>query len=167
MLRQVSSDEESFPQDRLIFELDDFAQGLFCQIPDLEYGLELVRFLSTTSSTLRTCDDIAYHLNGSPVCIERDSRVLARLGLVQTIEVDNVVLFHFSSNSSLSRVIQDVCAWQDCWDAHLRQITSTVFGKHTIIYRALPPTILFVIQASANSSARVCAQSFSTLLTLV
>ena len=141
MLRQVSSDEESFSQDRLIFELDDFAQALFCQIAELEYGLELVRFLSTTSSTLRTCDDIAYHLNGSPASIERDLRVLARLGFVQTIEVDNVAFFRVSSNSSLSRVIQDVRAWQDCWDARLRQITSTVFGRHTIIYRTLPPTI--------------------------
>jgi hypothetical protein len=41
----------------------------------------------------------------------------------------------------LSRVIQDVRAWQDCWDARLRQITGTVFGRHTIIYRTLPPTI--------------------------
>ena len=125
----------------LMFELDDFARALFSEIAELEYGLELVRFLSTTASTLRTCYDIAYRLNAPPVSIESDLRVLARLGFVNAVHADNVVFFQFSCDSSLSRVIRDVCAWQDRWHARLRQISNTVFGKHTDVYRTLLPTL--------------------------
>jgi hypothetical protein len=141
MLRQVSSDEGSFSKDRLLLELDDFAQALFGEIAKLEYGLELVRFLSTTSLTLRTCDDIAYRLDAPTASIERDLTALTRLGIVQAIPVDRVVFFQFSADSAFSRVIQDVCAWQDRWGARLQQITHTVFGKHRITDSTIPPAI--------------------------
>ncbi len=126
---------------KLLFaDLDDQVKELLLQVSDLELGLVLLRFLHANGRTHLSADDLAFHIGKSPERVERDLGALVQLGLAEKLHISGVTLFCLTSHPRKQRIVRELTAWQDRWDARLTQVKYTLLG--------IPPE-------SANASVRL------------
>ncbi len=121
--------DESQLQEMVCEELDAHVRDLFAQVRQLDGGSALLRFLRSHVNTLRTADDIAYHLRQPAPVIERTLRGMLKLGLVRRIDASGVTWFGITLDPDRRRLVRDLCAWQDRWQARLEQIEHVICGK--------------------------------------
>jgi hypothetical protein len=124
-------DDETHIRQVVLTELGAGTKDLFAQVSSLECGCSLLRFLDQHANTLMTIDDIAYHLvepYGEVACsLEK----MIGMGLVRRVEAAGLVLYGITEEPDRSRLIHELCQWQDRWLARLAEIERVINGEST------------------------------------
>ncbi len=110
-------------------ELDEPKQNLLARIQQLDCGCPLVKFMIDRPRELLTADDIAFHLNESPACIETTLHKLIQLGLARCQEVTGITFFGLGREARWLELVRDLCAWQQRWQARLTQLQNLLSGR--------------------------------------
>ncbi len=110
-------------------DLDERKRSLLARIHQLDCGCPLVRFMIERPRELLTADDIAFHLQQSPSCIEGTLHRLIELGLARRQEVTGIAFFGLGRESGWSKLAQELCAWQQRWQSRLTRLQKLLTGE--------------------------------------
>ncbi len=110
-------------------ELDEPKQNLLSRIHALNCGCPLVQFMLERPRELLTADDIAYHLQQSPACIESTLRQLIDLGLARRQDVTGIAFFGLDYESYWRTLAQELCAWKQRWQHRLTRLQNFLTGE--------------------------------------
>ncbi len=122
-------DDESRVQEMVCGELNPHLRELFIDVRRIDGGLALLRLLNSHPNTLRTIDDIAFHLQRSAPSVEKSLRGMVNLDLVRRIEAAGVTVYGITRDPNRARQVAELCEWQDRWHQRLAQIEQLVNGR--------------------------------------
>ncbi len=113
----------------LLADLGEAAQALLDRILQLETGPALLWLLCTRPRTSMTADDVAFQLGASPQVVERDLKSFLRLGIVRTTRVSDFTIYSLTYDPERRRLVHELGAWHDRWEARLSKIRHIVWGQ--------------------------------------
>lgn len=116
-------------QDLVCAELDPRLNDLFVRVRPLEGGFTLLRFFAANVNTLRTADDIAYHVCLPVAAVDKSLRTLSQMDLVRRMQAAGITLYGLTENPQKRRLVRDLGEWQDRWLAQIQQIDRLINGQ--------------------------------------
>lgn len=131
--------DANLDREMVLADLSDNAQGLFAELSRFPSCLLILHFLHSNATTLLTADDVAYHVGQSITAAEKDLNKLAQLELVQATTVAGVTFYRFTTNPMQQKLAQELCTWQDRWEARIRDIVHLIWGNEPSVTYVAPP----------------------------
>ncbi len=124
--------DEASPIEKIMFdELGTKPLELFYRVREIDGGCALLHFLNANANTLRTIDDVAYHLIETPAAVERGLDALLDLGLARCVDAPGLRVFGITADPEQRQYVRELCHWQDRWHARLLRIARVIDGKES------------------------------------
>ena len=128
-------------QELVCAELDPRLNDLFARVRPLDGGFTLLRFFAANANTLRTADDVAYHVGMSASAVDKSLHALSHMGLVRRVQAAGITLYALTEDPLKRRTVRDLCAWQDRWQARIAQIDRLINGQPSPADAARPRAV--------------------------